>query len=109
MFSSLEEDDETREEISANAKLITAAPDLLKTNIKMTTVVASCIDILSLYIIPNGISEKTAIEQLIGILDNAEIMKSIRLSNLAIDKATFETHQQHIIHRIYRNDRMWCE
>jgi hypothetical protein len=72
----------------ANAKLICSAPDLLEALQKMTAKVNACIGVLQSHIVPDGISDKEALSELYGLLDNAEIVKDLSSSNQILEKAT---------------------
>jgi hypothetical protein len=75
----------------ANALLIAAAPENTESNIYMTGVVEKCIAVLQEYIVPDSkLDSWNAINELLGILDNAEIVKGLEFSKTAIAKATGE-------------------
>lgn len=75
-------------EINANMNLIAAAPENTESNIYMTDTVNKCIDVLQRHILPDStLTAEDAINELYGILDNAEIVEMLNLSKAAINKA----------------------
>lgn len=74
----------------ANAKLISAAPDLLAAMEASNGLIEKAQDILTSYLIPDGRSKDEAINALLGLLDGPEQRETQDLARAAISKARGE-------------------
>jgi len=78
-------DEREMKEAEANARLIASAPESTESNIYMTGIVKKCIAVLQSYLVPDSkLDAVSALHEIFMILDNAEIVEKLKLSDQAI-------------------------
>ena len=76
-----------RDEQNANANLISAAPELLDAGSAQTAIIRSAQEILTRYLVPDGIDSARAISELFGLLDGPSQRAAQAKWDAAITKA----------------------